>query len=119
MNAMILKGSLQCLARAIALAIGVIAMPASALGGTLDDVRARGRLICGVSEGLQGFSTRRRRVVARLRRRFLPCCWQPPSSTTRRRSSSSRIRPLPLRRPEEGRDRRAVAQQHLDDVARP
>ena len=57
MNAMILKGSLQCLARAIALAIGVIAVPASALGGTIDDVRARGRLICGVSEGLQGFST--------------------------------------------------------------
>jgi general L-amino acid transport system substrate-binding protein len=28
-----------------------------ALAGTLDDVRARDRLICGVSEGLQGFSS--------------------------------------------------------------
>src|SRR5262245_3621257 len=32
-------------------------MPVSALGGTIDDVRARGNLGCGVSEGLAGFST--------------------------------------------------------------
>jgi general L-amino acid transport system substrate-binding protein len=33
-------------------------MHASAHAGTLDDVRARDRLVCGVSDGLPGFSTR-------------------------------------------------------------
>jgi general L-amino acid transport system substrate-binding protein len=42
---------------AFAVAIApLIAMPAQA--GTLDDVRARDHLICGVSDGLPGFSTR-------------------------------------------------------------
>jgi general L-amino acid transport system substrate-binding protein len=35
-----------------------IAASGSATAGTLDDVRARDRLLCGVSEGLEGFSTR-------------------------------------------------------------
>jgi general L-amino acid transport system substrate-binding protein len=34
----------------------VLALTGSAGAGTLDDVRARDRLICGVSEGLRGFS---------------------------------------------------------------
>jgi general L-amino acid transport system substrate-binding protein len=41
---------------ALALWIGGIIAPSSAMAGTLDDVRARGTLICGVSEGLPGFS---------------------------------------------------------------
>ena len=41
---------------ASALWIGGIIAPSSAMAGTLDDVRARGTLICGVSEGLPGFS---------------------------------------------------------------
>ena len=36
----------------------VALMNAPALAGTLDDVRARGSLICGVSDGLPGFSAR-------------------------------------------------------------
>jgi len=36
--------------------IGGIIAPSSTIAGTLDDVRARGVLICGVSEGLPGFS---------------------------------------------------------------
>ena len=39
-----------------ALWIGGIIAPSGAMAGTLDDVRARGMLICGVSEGLPGFS---------------------------------------------------------------
>lgn len=34
----------------------MVASSGSAAAGTLDDVRARGQLVCGVSEGLQGFS---------------------------------------------------------------
>ncbi|MFZ1195316.1 MAG: transporter substrate-binding domain-containing protein, partial [Pseudolabrys sp.] len=41
---------------ALALWIGGIIAPSSAMAGTLDDVRARGTLVCGVSEGLPGFS---------------------------------------------------------------
>lgn len=41
---------------ASALWIGGIIAPSSAMAGTLDDVRARGTLVCGVSEGLPGFS---------------------------------------------------------------
>jgi general L-amino acid transport system substrate-binding protein len=36
----------------------VMALTGSASAGTLDDVRARDRLVCGVSEGLRGFSDR-------------------------------------------------------------
>src|SRR5262245_42016498 len=43
------KAVLGCLAMAASLA-------ATAHAGTLDDVRARGRLVCGVSDGLRGFS---------------------------------------------------------------
>jgi general L-amino acid transport system substrate-binding protein len=44
-------------AGALAIAIAsLIHVPAQA--GTLDDVRARDRLVCGVSDGLPGFSTR-------------------------------------------------------------
>jgi len=39
-----------------ALWIGVVTAPFSTIAGTLDDVRTRGRLVCGVSEGLPGFS---------------------------------------------------------------
>ena len=35
-----------------------VVAPASTAAGTLDDIRTRDRLICGVSEGLEGFSTR-------------------------------------------------------------
>src|SRR6186997_1185727 len=41
---------------ASALWISGVAAPSSTIAGTLDDVRARGTLICGVSEGLPGFS---------------------------------------------------------------
>src|SRR5215472_1419374 len=48
-------------AACVALAIGVtsalwVGATGSAIAGTIDDVRARGKLICGVSEGLPGFS---------------------------------------------------------------
>src|SRR5262245_53575929 len=36
--------------------ISGVTAPSSTIAGTLDDVRARGTLICGVSEGLPGFS---------------------------------------------------------------
>ena len=36
--------------------VGASVAADSAIGGTMDDVRARGKLICGVSEGLPGFS---------------------------------------------------------------
>jgi general L-amino acid transport system substrate-binding protein len=36
--------------------ISGIIVPSTAMAGTFDDVRARGTLICGVSEGLPGFS---------------------------------------------------------------
>ena len=36
--------------------IGTFAVTLSATAGTLDDVRSRDKLICGVSEGLPGFS---------------------------------------------------------------
>ena len=39
-----------------ALWVGAIVGTGSAIAGTMDDVRARGKLICGVSEGLPGFS---------------------------------------------------------------
>src|SRR5215475_9306307 len=39
-----------------ALWVGAIVASGSAIAGTIDDVRARGKLICGVSEGLPGFS---------------------------------------------------------------
>src|SRR5262249_2283951 len=41
---------------AAALWIGGIIASSCSIAGTLDDVRARGTLICGVSEGLPGFS---------------------------------------------------------------
>src|SRR5215475_2084853 len=40
----------------LALWVGATVAAGSAIAGTMDDVRARGRLICGVSEGLPGFS---------------------------------------------------------------
>src|SRR5215469_8203009 len=40
----------------LALWVGAIVATSSAVAGTMDDVRARGKLICGVSEGLPGFS---------------------------------------------------------------
>src|SRR3954464_11203830 len=43
---------------AILFAVGLGMAPCASLAGTLDDVRARGRLICGVSDGLQGFSSK-------------------------------------------------------------
>src|SRR4029079_17843307 len=46
--------SIVCFASA--LWISGVAAPSSTIAGTLDDVRARGILICGVSEGLPGFS---------------------------------------------------------------
>ena len=42
---------------AILAAVALVVAPA-AWAGTLDDVRARGKLVCGVSEGLPGFSDR-------------------------------------------------------------
>ncbi len=42
---------------ALVVGAGFLNVAPSALAGTIDDVRARGRLICGVSEGLQGFSS--------------------------------------------------------------
>src|SRR5215813_4691765 len=39
-----------------ALWVGATVAAGSAIAGTMDDVRARGKLICGVSEGLPGFS---------------------------------------------------------------
>ena len=55
MSTAIPNGWRRCVVRSV-VAIGLLAVPVSALGGTIDDVRARGRLICGVSEGLAGFS---------------------------------------------------------------
>src|SRR5262249_9301203 len=46
--------STVCVASALWI-VGIIAS-SSTIAGTLDDVRARGTLICGVSEGLPGFS---------------------------------------------------------------
>ena len=46
--------SIVCFASA--LWISGVTTPSSTIAGTLDDVRARGTLICGVSEGLPGFS---------------------------------------------------------------
>jgi general L-amino acid transport system substrate-binding protein len=57
MNASIRNGLFRSLVRP-AVAIALLAVPVSAFGGTLDDVRQRGRLICGVSEGLAGFSAK-------------------------------------------------------------
>ena len=43
-----------------AIVAALLALPIAAVtsvsAGTLDDVRARGKLVCGVSEGLPGFS---------------------------------------------------------------
>src|SRR5262245_63202235 len=36
--------------------VGATVAAGSAIAGTMDDVRARGKLICGVSDGLPGFS---------------------------------------------------------------
>lgn len=44
----------NCLAVVVLLALAAGGQPAGA--GTLDDVRKRGKLLCGVSEGLPGFS---------------------------------------------------------------
>jgi general L-amino acid transport system substrate-binding protein len=41
---------------AAASTIAAVAAASAAFAGTLDDVRARGHLICGVSEGIAGFS---------------------------------------------------------------
>ena len=43
---------------AASLALGALALPALATAGTLDDVRKRGSLVCGVNTGLQGFGAR-------------------------------------------------------------
>lgn len=43
-------------ARALLLPLTLLAATAGAGAGTLEDVKARGRLVCGVSEGLGGFS---------------------------------------------------------------
>ncbi len=51
-----LAGLARSAAAAAALVAVVATVPAHA--GTLDDVKARGKLICGVSEGLPGFSSR-------------------------------------------------------------
>jgi general L-amino acid transport system substrate-binding protein len=55
-----LRGSGQRSTRLLSLGIAMVLLADSALGGaaagTLEEVRARGRLICGVSEGLPGFS---------------------------------------------------------------
>jgi general L-amino acid transport system substrate-binding protein len=48
------SSKLGLLVAAIGIASALLAPPAAA--GTLDDVRARGKLICGVSDGLPGFS---------------------------------------------------------------
>jgi general L-amino acid transport system substrate-binding protein len=56
MHGMILRASLRHAACAIAVGIGCAAAAVPARGATLDDVRARDRLLCGVSEGLEGFS---------------------------------------------------------------
>jgi general L-amino acid transport system substrate-binding protein len=48
---------LWCTALALVVGVGCVAASAPASAGTLDDVRARDHLICGVSEGLQGFSS--------------------------------------------------------------
>ncbi len=50
---------LSSVVRAVGLLLAMAAlMPGAAEAGTLDDVRARDRLICGVSDGLPGFSIR-------------------------------------------------------------
>ncbi|BCP54232.1 amino acid ABC transporter substrate-binding protein [Kaistia sp. 32K] len=43
-------------ARATACSLMLLAATAGARAGTLEDVKARGKLVCGVSEGLGGFS---------------------------------------------------------------
>lgn len=54
-----MKISLKRVAQASLLAFGLTGMSAAtAVAGTLDDVKARGTLNCGVSEGLVGFSAR-------------------------------------------------------------
>ncbi|MBN8994409.1 MAG: amino acid ABC transporter substrate-binding protein [Rhizobiales bacterium] len=44
--------------RIVLLAAALALLPAAASATTLDDVKARGKLVCGVSEGLPGFSDR-------------------------------------------------------------
>ena len=54
-----MKISLKTVAQASLLAFGLTGMSAAmAVAGTLEDVKARGTLNCGVSEGLVGFSAR-------------------------------------------------------------
>jgi general L-amino acid transport system substrate-binding protein len=53
------KGNYQLTSCSFAiLAAALLITPGPARGGTFDDVRARSRLVCGVSDGLQGFSSR-------------------------------------------------------------
>ena len=68
--------------------IGTFAVTPSATAGTLDDVRSRDKLICGVSEGLPGFSEKddwasgvaSTLIFARLLP--LPCSATPQKSST-------------------------------------
>jgi len=51
-----IRAAYAALAIGVTLTLWVGASAGSAIAGTMDDVRARGKLICGVSEGLPGFS---------------------------------------------------------------
>jgi general L-amino acid transport system substrate-binding protein len=52
-----LGAPLRLVAFTLVVSLECAAAAAPASGGTLDDVRARGQLLCGVSEGLEGFSS--------------------------------------------------------------
>ena len=54
--------------------LGLVAGATGAMAGTLDDVKAKGFVQCGVSQGLPGFSNPdSAEQLDRHGRRFLPC----------------------------------------------
>jgi general L-amino acid transport system substrate-binding protein len=53
----------KAIGRILAAGLAVLAMAAPAFSGTLQDVKARGYLLCGVNEGLPGFSAMDQRGI--------------------------------------------------------
>ena len=92
--------------------------PASATAQTLDKVKQRGSLVCGVSEGIAGFSAPN---GAKWTGFDVDLCRALAAAVL---GDAEKVRYVPLNandrfaRPAIRRDRRAVAQFDLDDVAR-
>lgn len=104
---------------AVVTAAAVLGMSGFAqAGATLDAVQKKGFVQCGVSDGLPGFGTGRHRQDPRHRRRCLPR----RGRRGIRRRDQSEIQPVECQgafhRAAIGRDRRTVAQHHLDQLPR-